>query len=985
MPMLRRIGWFTVLCLTSGVAHGQGLTPLGDPVWDSLVPSGISRLPVRFNGQLAHVFEDEVGTEAIHIIGDFVATIGEKDGQTLRSREAVIWIVHGGLEGRPCRCLEILLWQDAQITETAGTVTSGPALFVTLSTSGEITTEVDDIAFQPPTDSPAYREGLALRGAAVRDGQPATGEDTHLRVYDASGLSGTVQQAAPRPLIHVRSEGELVVSEVEGGGQVLTVAGGVYLSRGGVSDDDFLEVQADSVVVFLPRGGGGTRREEPGVAGLGGEAQPSRSPGWEEPSFGIGGRDASERQRLSTGFGEVEVEAAYLEGDVVMAQGPNTIRASKLYYDFLDDRALILDAVVRTSVTQRSIPLYVRASEIRQLSRNRFTAQDAMLTTSEFHTPHYHVGVERVELVNRTPLDITGQQRGLRAGTFSIRHATLNVEGKPILYWPYVRGRIDASETSIKSLRTGYSDDFGVELESEWQFFNVLGLETPDGFDSTLSLDFFSERGPAVGIDADYTRDTYFGLVRSYLLWDSDEDFLGRDREEPSIQDIRGRFLLRHRHYLQDDWELSLELSYISDSSFLEEFFESEFDNEKEQETLFRLKKQRANWAFTVTTQPRILDFTTQTERLPEFTYHVVGEPVGDFGTWYGENRLGIVRLRPGHQTFRELLRDGRIVGSGSVARSDSRHEIGIPLDVGPLRFVPFVGVRTTSWDDSPGSGGLSRVLVSCGLRGSMYLERVYPDARSSLFDIDGIRHVIKPDITAWVAGANRQPDELFRFDDTVEGVGETDGVALGLRQRWQTKRGAGATRRTVDFLTLDVEVGLFNDAPGEIITNGYGSFSRPENSLSRNYVNSSAIWRLNDRTALLSEMNYDVNDGEVDIFNVSVAVERTPRLSYLLGYRLIEETDSELLGFDLNYRLSEKHTLAIREAFDLAEGRSLDFTVALIRKFPGWFGAVSFALDEPEDDFGVSISIWPQGVPEATLGSRRFAGLGSTMRLQQN
>jgi hypothetical protein len=56
-----------------------------------------------------------------------------------------------------------------------------------------------------------------------------------------------------------------------------------------------------------------------------------------------------------------------------------------------------------------------------------------------------------------------------------------------------------------------------------------------------LTLDYFSERGPAVGVDADYERDKYFGIVRSYLLSDDGEDFLGRERESTSPHDTRGR------------------------------------------------------------------------------------------------------------------------------------------------------------------------------------------------------------------------------------------------------------------------------------------------------------------------------------------------------------------------------------------------------------------------------------------------------------
>lgn len=966
--MVRGIGWSAVVCFIGATALGQRLAPIADPVERRLLPTGISQLPINLNGPLAYIFKDKDGTEVLHFVGDFVLTLGEDVGQKLRSREAVVWITHRLYAGRPYRHLQLLLWKDAEIHELGGTTTSGPALFVTLATFGRITTEVDNVAFQSPSDSRVYREGTRLRTAIAESALGRPDEDVPLRVLDASGLTKPARPIKRRPLIEVRSTGELRITESSEGGQVLTVTGGVYLSRGVPGSGDHFQIQADSVVVFLARL----------------EPRPTRQV--------ISGRESSNRQLLSTGLGNVEVEAAYLEGDVVLRQGPNTIRASKLYYDFLQDRALILDAVVRTTIVRRNLPLYMRAAEVRQLSRNQFTASDAVLTTSEFHTPHYHVGAERVTLINQTPPDVTGRQRAVRAGTFSIRHATLNVGGRPIAYWPYLRGRIGTSETAIKSIRGGFSDFFGVEVETNWHFFNVLGLETPDGFDSTLSLDVFSERGPAVGVDADYVRDRYFGLLRSYVLTDSGEDFLGRKREEQSERDVRGRFLLRHRQYLRNDWQLSLEVSYISDKGFLEEFFESEFDNQKEQETLLYLKKQRENWAFTALFQRRLLDFTTQTERFPDLGMFLIGEPlvrdansVPGKATWFSENRVGYVRRRPADQSFRELLRDGHTVGSGSVGRVDSRQEISMPVDVGPVRFVPFVSIRGTAWDDSPTGGGLLRVFGTYGVHGTMYLSRVYADARSTLFDIDGVRHIIKPDITAWVSHANRDPNELFLFDETVEQIDEVDGLTLGVRQRWQTKRGGGKTRRTVDFLTLDVEVGLFNGAESDEITNGYTSYSRPENSISQNYVNSSLIWRVNDRTALLSELNYDLNDGEMDILNVSLAVERSPRFSYLIGYRMIEESDSELFAVDMNYRLTEKHTLAVRELFDLGEGRTLDLTVALIRKFPHWFGAISFAFDEAEDDFGISVSVWPEGLPQAALGSRRFTRLGGNTLLRNN
>ena len=980
----RRISQGAFFVLLGAAAYGQRPAPIADSVDQALVPYGISEHDITIGGQLAYIFSDQQGTDVLHVVGDFSLGFGDGAGHNLRSRDAVVWLINRTHEGRPYIHLQVFLWQDAEVREVGDTVTSGPALYVTLNTFGKIKTNVDDMAFEASSDSQVYAEASSLRTAIAAGDRRRFDEDSSFLVFDATGLSAGPGKPKVRPPIMLQFPGELHTSDVDGQ-RVITVIGGVYMSRGDSSAREFLEIRADMLVVFLPADETKTPLREPGKGGLGGERQEDPSDTEKSKRTTARRRRSSARQALSGAFGNIEVEAVYLEGDVIMSQGPNKIRASRLYYDFVEEKALILDAVVRTELTERGVPLSIRADEIRQLSARRFAASDAIFTTSDFHTPHYHIGAGRVELTDRTPQGSGGGRAGLRAGSFRITDATLNLHDVPVAYWPSIRGRIDSSETAIRSLRLGYSDNFGAEVETDWHLFNVMGLETPEGFDATLSLDYFSERGPAIGVDVDYERDRYYGLIRSYLMTDDGEDSLGRKRKDVPTKDVRGRLLLRHRQYLEDDWQLTLELSYISDDNFLEEFYEKEFDNDKEQETLLYLKKQRDNWAFTAHVQGRLMDSPTVTERYPDLAYFRVGQTLGGWLTWHSEYRLGVVRYRPADQTFRELLRDGEQISSGSVGRVDSRQELEAPVDVGPFRFVPFVTGRTTAWDDSPFDGGLTRSLGLAGVRGSAYLSKVSPDARSTMFDIDGIRHIVKSDIVAWLGASNRDPEDLFPFDERVEGAQGLSGIALGLRQRWQTKRGLGDNRRTVDFLTLDVEAGFFDDPDGKATTNGYTSYSRPENSIARNYINSSMIWRLNDRTALLSELNYDTNDGEIDIFNVSLAVERPPRLSYLLGYRYIEEANSNLLGFDMNYRLTEKYTMAFRELFDLARGETLDFTIAIIRKFPRWFGAVSFELDEAEDDFGISFSIWPEGLPQAALGSRRFTGLANTTSLKND
>ena len=952
------------------IAVGQALAPIADPVEQPLLSTGIMTEDVEMFGELVYLWTDAEQADVIHFVGDFELQLGAR---RLNAREAVIWMTPRVFEGTSYHAFEVFLWRDARVVEPAGTRSSGPLLFVTLSSTGRVRVSADKKAFESSADTNIFAEALAIRDQ-IRGDTPSA---MHPFQVTDPGSSLEPKPSASRPAVYFRSRDTRM--EQVGERRVVTAIGDVYVFHGSPGQADFRELRADAAVLYFAGDDKGRRdpaAELPADLSDGGESQKR---GVREALTQLAGNTTAPGG-LSGGAGSSDVEAVYLEGDVVLTWGERMIRASRLYWDLRRDQAVILDATFRTYLSDRNVPLYIRAERVRQLSAREFEADRPLVTTSEFHTPHYHIGASRIEFEDRTETELAG----LRSGAYKMTHTTFNIGGVPLLYWPFAQGSLKEGEMPIRSVRTGYSGDFGLEVETEWRLFNVLGLATPVGFDGTLRLDYFSERGPGMGIDLDYLRDDYFGMFKSYYIHDQGEDNLGgRFRDEAPDTVNRGRTTFRHRQYLPDDWELTLEASYISDRNFLEEYFESEFDKGKEQETLFYLKKQRDNWAFTMLGQWRVLDFLSQTEHLPDLSFRLIGQPLGDVATLYSENRAGWVRYRPAEPSLHRFLRFGAAEdASGTTGRLDSRQEVDVPLDVGPVRLVPFGVVRGSAWDDSPADGGVGRVFGTGGVRGSMYLWRMY-DVESDLWDVHGLRHVIKPDVTMWASATNHDSHELYPFDENVEDIDAFDGVTFGVRQRWQTKRGAPGRERVTDVFTLDVEAGFFNNAPNTEYTNGFASYSRPENSISRNYLNTSFLWRVNDATALISEANIDLNDGELDVFNLSYVVERTPRFSYLVGYRFIGEIDSNLIALGANYRLSEKHSLAIREEFDLDRGQTHEFSITFIRRLPRWYMAFTFDLDEVEDDMGLSMSVWPEGFPRAALGSRRFTGVATSTAIR--
>lgn len=963
---------WVLLAGLSGPASGQ-ITGPDDP----LLPDSVSEETVRMRGRYCHQWREADGTLVLMYTGGFSLDFGRR---SLRATDSVVWIAK---ETRPGDArghfrLTVYLSDTAQVQETAGTVIEDRVLLVSnIRTFGEVSKEHDAYSPESAENSNFYRVARHQRerieaGLVAREGAPS---------FEVAGLTDAemAAQQLRRRIIRFQFE-EIEPAKTSGGESIFVSRGRMFLFQSGDTASTSVSIQADNAVIFPAEDAAATFFEAAG--GVPGEAasplDPSAPAGVDQP------RPEGERGAMGlVGPGQIaeRIRAVYLEGDVQLTAGERFIRASRLYYDFEQQRALILDGVMRAELPDREIPLYLRASEIRQISAREFRAENARVSTSEFFTPSYHVGAERVYLRDNTQRDGQGEAAGLLSGQYELRNTTLNVDGVPIAWWPYSQGTLESSETLIRRLRTGFSDDYGFEVETAWHLFNLLGISPVPGFDPTLRLDYFSKRGPAIGIDADYLRDDHFGVFRSYYVHDQGEDNLGPLFENTPSTQNRGRVLWRHRHYLPNDWELTLELSYLSDPGFLQEWRKSEFNEGKEQETLVYLKRAKDTEAVTLLANWRVLDFVTQTEHLPDATYRRIGDVLFDSIVSYTEGRVGTVRYRPDDRRFFDDGRRDNTNPTDVTFRTDVRQELELPLKLGPLNLVPFSSVRGTYWDGNPHREGTKwRGMGVYGARGGTTLSRVFDDVQSELLDIHRIRHIIRPEFAVWWANSNTRSELLTPYDFEVEEIDAVYGGMIALRQTWQTKRGAGDRQRTVDLATLNVEAAVFGgDLDRRDLTAGYANPLRPEASRTRNYIAMDASYRISDTTSLLYDFNIDLNDGKFDRQNVALAIERSPRLAYVFGWRSAGDVNMDLFGGGFNYRLNEKHIIATRAYWDADRGELGELAIGYVRKLQRWYLALNFEVDNVFKDVKVSVSLWPEGIPEWTLGSRRFTGLGTS------
>jgi hypothetical protein len=52
------------------------------------------------------------------------------------------------------------------------------------------------------------------------------------------------------------------------------------------------------------------------------------------------------------------------------------------------------------------------------------------------------------------------------------------------------------------------------------------------------------------------------------------------------------------------------------------------------------------------------------------------------------------------------------------------------------------------------------------------------------------VRHIIEPEVNIFAAGATHDRNDVFVYEEDVDGIHDLSGTQFAIRQRWQTKRG---------------------------------------------------------------------------------------------------------------------------------------------------------------------------------------------------
>jgi hypothetical protein len=731
----------------------------------------------------------------------------------------------------------------------------------------------------------------------------------------------------------------------------------------------------------------------------------------------------------------------YMEGNIVFREGDRVIYAERMYYNVRGRYGIVMNAEVLTPAPGYQGLIRLKADVLQQVDEFNFRAYDAAVTSSRIGVPRYwlqagEVAFQDIQTPRTDPFTgqvaydpVTGEPAVEHQYRTTSRNNFLYVGGVPVFYWPSMSTDLEKPSYYVNSLQVGNDNVFGFQAMVDWDVYQGLGFrDPPRGTDWTLSTDYLADRGFALGTNYRYNRQGFFaipgrvrGEIDAWGLQDKGKDNLGRDRRAvtPTTEN-RGRIRWQHRHDLYSGFQFTGEFGWISDMNFLAQYYQDEWERNKDQTTGIELKRFEGNRSWAIRSDVRLNDFFTQTEWLPRFDHYLLGQPILDLFTWSAHSHFGYGRVQtatlppPPAEEPVEAPLPWEVDAGGQYdlregVRAATRHELGLPFSLGAFKLTPYVLGEVAYWGQDVNGEEASRLYGQAGLRGSIPFWSVNPDVRSTLFNVNGLAHKVSLDADFFWADADRGFEDLPLYDPLDDDVQEhfqrrfiedlyggtanlpdeyearryalrsgmqnwvtgssveiADDLVMGqvgLRQRWQTKRGAPGRERNIDWIVLDIEGSFFPEQERD----NFGEVA--------GLLNYDFRWHVGDRFTLLSDGYADLFEGGLRSVSAGWMIRRPGRGQLYLGYRNVEGPFSaDLINAAVNYRMSDKWLVKGNIQFDLGATGNIGESIALTRVGESLLICVGANVNHSRDSYGLTFAIEPRFLGRAVGNSARGA-----------
>ncbi|MGR3175271.1 MAG: LPS assembly protein LptD [Candidatus Scalindua sp.] len=692
----------------------------------------------------------------------------------------------------------------------------------------------------------------------------------------------------------------------------------------------------------------------------------------------------------------------YAEGNVTLVREGDLIIAEKIFENFKENKGIFVNStitsILKPPVVRQETPVYVTGEEIKHEDKGRYEVKNGHFSLCSYGHPHYRFKFSKLRITKSAETSIA-----------STRNNVFYLGKVPIMYVPFLNFDLKSKTKRLEEWDTGTTTRFGRFVNTKWDVYGFAFGEKMDPWsDLTLSLSYVQLKGPGAGLDFEYGKENFSGYLNTSFLIDNDETGInGVEVDETT----RGHFLWRHRLMLSkifddksgtdDDesdiynnngWIADIEISQVSDRTFLREYFQPQLKTEKDRETAFYLRKISDNRGFTFLAEHQLRTYDTlidserlsrKNQSLPELKYRIIGEPL-----WGGKlNLTSETELAYQNRMFDRispLKAEENFLGRGALLtaervfdrtptrfapeetiRFDTNNMLNAPFRFLGQKFNPFIGARFTGYSESVkvdpvtgrnvGNGTpRGRIAIPIGFSTTRSLSRTY-SVYNKFLNINRLRHTMTPELLFdFIPIVTQNPEDLNQFDGT-DALDTYSSIRFGLLNRLQTKRGKPGEEKSVDIVYFDTR---FNFFPGN------AGLNRKRD----NYIALDLNLKLHEKISFFSEGNeFNLGKGRIDILNTSLGYNHPKWGNFTIGNRFSKNIISTVT-FSASKTVNEKWAVNFTEQFAFktagSDSGSLFASANIQRLFHDWIVNIGITqIGTRQDDNIVIFNVLPKGI----------------------
>jgi len=611
-------------------------------------------------------------------------------------------------------------------------------------------------------------------------------------------------------------------------------------------------------------------------------------------------------------------------------------------------------------------PVFASAESLSgDISNKVYYAQEAHVTTDDVNRPAYYIRSAHIRIVPGKYIEAW--------------NGVLYLKGVPCFYFPYYRRNLGARSDNFNFL-PGYRTQFGPYLLTTYTWY------LNDTVDGDVRADYRERRGFAGGPDLNLHLGQWGDpVIKYYYLHDLAPNLYTNLPVNQPIPRDRQRFYFGWQATPATNLNLKAVANYQSDPLVLHDFFEGIYTEDPQPPTFAEANKYWDNWSLSALTTPRVNDFFDQVERIPDIKLTGWRQQVLDTPIYYeSESSAGY---------YRKMLAETNALFGGtngpgydySAARADTYHQLVLPQTFfGWLNVMPRVGGRFTYYSHETGPGATNneayRTVFNTGLDTSFKASQLWAGATNSLFQVDGLRHIIEPSASyAFIPHPSVAPQQLPQFDtespsplllpiqlpdyNDIDSIDSENVIRFGLRNTLQTKRPDGLENLVDWNVLLDWRL---HPNPGQQTFND---------------LYSDLTFRPRSWLTFQSQTRYDINNGYFNLAYHQVTFTPNEWWSWSLAHDYSRggfvDNGDNLISSSMFFRLNDNWGFRTEHDFNAYDGQLQDQMYTVYRDLRFWTGALTFRVTDNQGspvDYTIAFSFSIKAHPKYGVGADAVA-----------